>query len=130
MVTLRTPARSHKTARRARPIHVARHDFETALGRLPVMSRFTTKRSLGRRLTQPLARLSKTQRTIVLSVAAGTAFIAVDALIAGIVIGRMRRQKARQESQAETEARRAAEASDEIVIETVVEELARPAVSR
>ena len=128
MVTLRTPAQSHKSARRIRPtrhMRAAMHDVETALGSLPVTSRLAHKRSLGRRLTRPLAHLSKTQRKVALSIAAGTTFIAIDALIAGIVIGRIRRQKAHQASQAAPEERRAAEVPDEeVVVETLVEEFA------
>lgn len=120
MVTLRIPERSRMSARRVRPVGRAIRDFEKALSDLPVTRTLANKKSVRRRLTRPLAHLSKPQRAVVLSVAAGAAFIAVDTLIAGIVIRYARRRKAGQENQSTTESGRIEPVPDEIVVEESV----------
>lgn len=124
MVTLRIPTQNRKIARRTNPVRTAIRNCEATLSDLPVMSRFTNKRPLMYRMTRPLAQLSKTQRIIALSVAVGTTFIALDALIVGIVIGYTRHHQTRQEKQAATMPGSAEQGPDEILVETVVEEFA------
>lgn len=125
MVTVRIPTQSRKFSRRAHPVRTAMSNVETTLHDLPVLSRFTNKRSLRNRATSSLEHLSKTQRTVVLSLAAGAAFIALDVAIAGIVISYRRRQNAVQEREAGSAAEGGEEATDEILTETFVEEFER-----
>lgn len=114
------PKQSRKISRRAIPVRKVTRGFETALYDLPVVSRFTTKRSLRRRITRQLDRLSRRQRTVALSVAA---FIAVNAVVNGIVIAYRRRQRSmREEAEAASEG---GETPDEVLTETIIEEYER-----
>lgn len=122
MVTLRISPRGQRATRGAAPVRTAVRNVETTLYRLPVMSRFTKQDSFKHRVTRPLVRLSKTQRTIVLSVAAGAAFIALDATIAGIVIGYRKRRNSGPADEAAAFGDGDEESPDAVVGEMIVEE--------
>ncbi|HLZ21493.1 MAG TPA: hypothetical protein VKQ30_05160 [Ktedonobacterales bacterium] len=121
MATLRVPMGGRKIMRRTSPVQKSIRGFQTAIADMPLMSKRTGKKSLRRQIARPLDRLSKKQQTLAL----GAAFIALDALIAGIVISYVRRRKAAREDEAMTELGVHNEAPNGIVTETIVEDFER-----
>lgn len=128
MVTLRIPTLGRKAPQQRTPVRTAVRNFETALYGLPAMSRLTNQRSFKRRVTRPLAHLSKTQRTVALSMVAGAAFIALDATIAGIVIRYRKHQNSGRADEAGSFSDGDEESLAAVMSEAIVEELDRAAL--
>lgn len=74
---------------------------------------------------RPFNRRAERQRTVALFLGAGTAFIAMSAIIAGIAVGYRRRQNAAQGESSQGE-----ESGEEFLTETLVMEFERPAATK
>ena len=125
MVTLRMPTKGRIAVLRATPIQKGLRDFEATLYDLPFVSRYAGRRSLRRRIMRPFNRRAERQRTVALFLGAGTAFIAMSAIIAGIAVGYRRRQNAAQGESSQGE-----ESGEEFLTETLVMEFERPAATK